>query len=75
MSFAVLGFRPGKDELVFEQSLSLAAEELKAVMGWTSDEDHVGAEFRLSATQALEIERLESVAFPHGFDLYLTSYE
>ncbi|MCJ8206119.1 hypothetical protein [Pseudomonas sp. RGM2987] len=75
MSFAVLGFRPGKDEPVFEQNLSLVTEELKTVMGWKSEDDHVGVDFRLSVTQVLEIERLESVAFPHGLDLYLTSYE
>ncbi|WP_060613177.1 hypothetical protein [Pseudomonas brassicacearum] len=75
MSFGVLGFFPGKDELVFEQSISLSVEDLKPVMQWAGSNDHIGADFRLSAKQVLEIERLASLVLPQGLDLYLTSYD
>ncbi|SDB26564.1 hypothetical protein SAMN03159382_02235 [Pseudomonas sp. NFACC23-1] len=74
MSFGVLGFYPGKDELVFEQSISLSVADLKPVMQWLDGNDHIGADFRLSTKQVLEIERLTLLAFPRGLDLYLTSY-
>lgn len=75
MSFAVLGFYPGKDELVIEQSVSLSVEDLAPVMEWKSNIDHIGADFRLSAKQILEIERLASRALREDLDLYLTSDE
>ncbi|NUT84283.1 hypothetical protein THH46_01575 [Pseudomonas sp. NA13] len=75
MSFWVLGFYPGKDELVFEQSISLSVEDLKPVMQWAGSNDHIGADFRLSAKQVLEIERLASLVLPQELDLYLTSYD
>ncbi|MCD9118281.1 hypothetical protein SAMN04488697_10291 [Pseudomonas sp. 43mfcvi1.1] len=74
MSFLLLGFYPGKDELVFEESIGLSVEDLKTVMQWVGSNDHIGADFRLSAAQVLEIERLASLVFPQGLDLYLTSY-
>ncbi|MFL7963612.1 hypothetical protein ACEI36_15400 [Pseudomonas kielensis] len=73
MSFAVLGFYPGKDELVFEQSINLSAEDLRPVMHWTDNTDHIGADFRLSTKQIIEIGRLASLALPEELDLYLTS--
>ena len=73
MNFSVMGFHPEKDELVFEQSISLSVEDLIPLMQWTSSNDCVGVDFRLTKTQALEIERLASVVFPEGLDLYLTS--
>lgn len=75
MSFAVLGFYPGKDELVIEQSVSLSVEDLAPVMEWKSNIDHIGADFRLSAKQILEIQRLASRALREDLDLYLTSDE
>ncbi|MBV4554722.1 hypothetical protein HU742_026570 [Pseudomonas sp. SWRI102] len=75
MSFAVLGFYPGKEELVFEQSINLSVEDLVPVMDWTNNIDHIGADFRLSTKQILEIERLASLALPEDLDLYLTSGE
>ncbi|MCP1442233.1 hypothetical protein J3D54_001365 [Pseudomonas sp. GGS8] len=73
MNFSVIGFHPGKDELVFEQSISLSVEDLIPIMQWTSSNECIGVDFRLTTTQALEIERLASLAFPQGLDLYLTS--
>lgn len=73
MIFSVMGFHPDKDELVFEQNISLSVEDLAPVMQWTNSNDCIGVDFRLTATQALEIERLASLAFPQGLDLYLTS--
>lgn len=75
MSFGVLGFHPGKDELVFEQNIGLSVAELKTILRWASEDEHIGADFRLSATQVLAIEQLEAVVFPRGLDLYLTSYD
>jgi len=75
VSFAVLGFYPGKDELVIEQSVSLSVEDLAPVMEWKSNIDHIGADFRLSAKQILEIQRLASRALREDLDLYLTSDE
>ncbi|WP_214510982.1 hypothetical protein [Pseudomonas brassicacearum] len=75
MSFAVLGFSPGKDELVFEQSINLSVEDLVPVIGWTNNIDHIGSDFRLSTKQILEIECLTSLALPEDIDLYLTSGE
>lgn len=75
MSFAVLGFYPDKDELVIEQSISLSVEDLASVMEWKSNIDHIGADFRLSTKQIIEIERLASLVFPGDLDLYLTSGE
>ncbi|WP_434602506.1 hypothetical protein J3P91_01295 [Pseudomonas sp. Z4-7] len=75
MSFAVLGFYPDKDELVIEQSISLSVEDLAPVMEWKSNIDHIGANFRLSAKQILEIQRLASLALREDLDLYLTSDE
>ena len=73
MSFLVMGFHPDKDELVFEQAISLSVEDLIPVMQWTNSNDCVGVDFRLTTAQALEIERLASVTFPEELDLYLTS--
>jgi hypothetical protein len=73
MIFSVMGFHPGKDELVFEHDINLSVEDLTPVMQWTNSNDCIGVDFRLTATQALEIERLASLAFPQGLDLYLTS--
>lgn len=75
MSFVVLGFYPGKDEWVIEQSVSLSVEDLAPVMEWKSNIDYIGADFRLSAKQILEIQRLASVALREDLDLYLTSDE
>ncbi|WP_434696188.1 hypothetical protein J3P89_26690 [Pseudomonas sp. Z1-14] len=73
MSFAVLGFYPDKDELVIEQSISLSVEDLAPVMEWKSNIDHIGADFRLSTKQIIEIERLASLALREDLDMYLTS--
>ena len=75
MSFAVLGFYPGKDELVFEQSNNLSEKDLTPVMHWTDNTDYIGADFKLSKTQIIEIGRLASLAFPAELDFYLTSTE
>jgi hypothetical protein len=75
MSFIVLGFYPGKDALVFEQSINLTLQELMPVMHWENSRDHVGADFKLSTEQTVEIERLASLAMPRELDLYLTSNE
>ena len=75
MSFAVLGFYPGKDELVFEQSNNLSEKDLTPVMHWTDNTDYIGADFKLSKTQIIEIGRLASSAFPTELDFYLTSTE
>ncbi|MFJ3369008.1 pyocin S6 family toxin immunity protein [Pseudomonas sp. NPDC086251] len=73
MNFSVMGFHSDKDELVFEQNIGLSVEDLMPVMQWTSSNDCIGVDFQLTATQALEIERLASVAFPKGLDLYMAS--
>lgn len=73
MGFAVLGFYPGKDEMVFEQNINLSVDDLMPVMHWTSNIDPIGADYRLSKRQIIEIERLASLAFPGELDLYLTS--
>ncbi|OOG81608.1 hypothetical protein B0E42_24465 [Pseudomonas sp. A25(2017)] len=73
--FWVLGFHSDKNELVFEQLVSLSVEDLKPVMQWVFNDDHIGVDFRLSMKQVLEIERLASLVFPQGLDLYLTSYD
>jgi hypothetical protein len=75
VSFAVLGFYPGKDELVFEQSIDLSIEDLMSLMFWTDNTDYIGADFKLSKTQIIEIGRLASSAFPTELDFYLTSTE
>jgi hypothetical protein len=72
MSCAVLGFYPDNDELAFERSISLSVLDLKPLMQWQDSNDHIGADFRLSATQVLELERLTLLAFPGGLELYLT---
>jgi hypothetical protein len=73
--FWVLGFHSDKNELVFEQLVSLSVEDLKPVMQWVLNDDHIGVDFRLSMKQVLEIERLASLVLPQGLDLYLTSYD
>ncbi|RON10897.1 hypothetical protein BK659_05140 [Pseudomonas brassicacearum] len=73
MIFSVMGFHPGRDELVFEHGISLSVADLTPVMQWTNTNECIGVDFRLTAAQALEIERLASVVFPEGLDLYLTS--
>lgn len=73
MDFLVMGFHPDKDELVFEQTISLSVEDLTLVMQWTNSNDCEGVDFRLTTAQALEIERLASVTFPEELDFYLTS--
>ncbi|WP_434654128.1 hypothetical protein J3P96_26285 [Pseudomonas sp. R3-56] len=75
MSFVVLGFYPGKDKLVFEQSIDLSVDDLASVMEWANSIDYLGADFRLSTKQIIEIERLASLVFPGDLDLYLTSGE
>lgn len=75
MIFSVMGFHPSKDELVFEQNISLSVADLSPVMQWANRNDCVGVDFRLATAQVLEIERLASVAFPEGLDLYLASSE
>ena len=75
MLFGMLGFCPGKDESVFKQSINLSVEDLKPVMRWMSNQDHIGADFKLSAEQVHEIEQLASVVFPEGLDFYLTSHD
>ncbi|MFL6609676.1 MAG: hypothetical protein ACJ8HF_15710 [Pseudomonas sp.] len=75
MNFAVLGFYPGKDELVFEQSINLSIEDLMPLMHWTDSTEYIGADFKLSKAQIIDIGRLASVAFPVELDLYLTSTE
>lgn len=75
MNFAVLGFYPGKDELAFEQSINLSVEDLMPLMHWTDSTEYIGADFRLSKKQIIDIERLASLAFPAELDLYLTSTE
>lgn len=73
--FWVLGFHSDKNELVFEQLVSLSVEDLKPVMQWVLNDDHIGVDFRLSMEQVLENERLASLVLPRGLDLYLTSYD
>ncbi|CAI8880230.1 MULTISPECIES: DUF7683 domain-containing protein [Pseudomonas] len=73
MMFSVMGFEPGKDELTFEVSINVSVDELAPVMGWTGASDCIGADFRLTAAQIVEIEQLCSVSFPEGMDLYLAS--
>ncbi|WP_260962765.1 DUF7683 domain-containing protein [Pseudomonas citri] len=75
MTFGVLGFYRNRDELVFEQDISLSVEDLKPVMRWMNNQDHIGADFKLSAAQVREIEQLASVVFPEGLDFYLTSHD
>ncbi|QXI53829.1 MULTISPECIES: hypothetical protein [Pseudomonas] len=75
MNFAVLGFYPGQDELVFEQSINLSIKDLMPLMLWTDNTDYIGADFKLSKTQIIEIGRLASLAFPAELDFYLTSTE
>jgi hypothetical protein len=75
MSFSVMGFHSDKDELVFEQNIGLSLEDLMPAMQWTSSNDCIGVDSRLNVTQRLEIERLASVAFPEGLDLYMASSE
>ena len=62
MNFAVLGFYPGQDELVFEQSINLSIKDLMPLMLWTDNTDYIGADFKLSKTQIIEIGRLASLA-------------
>lgn len=73
MDFSVMGFNPDRDEVVFEQIIGLSLDDLALVMQWTNSTDCIGVDFRLTATQTLEIERLASLVFPQGLDLYLTS--
>ena len=73
--FWVLGFHSDKNELVFEQLVSLSVKDLKPVMQWVLNDAHIGVDFRLSMEQVLEIERLASLVLPQGLDLYLTSYD
>jgi len=75
MIFSIMGFHPGKDELVFEKCIGLSEKELIPVMKWTKNNEYVGADFRLTAAQASEIERLAFISFPEGLDFYLTSSE
>ncbi|WDH47792.1 pyocin S6 family toxin immunity protein [Pseudomonas chlororaphis] len=73
MIFSIMGFHPGEDKLAFELSVSLSSADLSHVMNWTNDNEYVGAEFLLTASQIVEIERLCFVDLPRGLDLYLAS--
>ncbi|WP_092305729.1 hypothetical protein [Pseudomonas sp. NFIX28] len=73
MIFSIMGFHPGEDKLAFELSVSLSSADLSPVMNWTNDSECIGVEFRLTASQVLEVERLCFVDLPRGFDLYLAS--
>ncbi|MGN8345294.1 pyocin S6 family toxin immunity protein [Pseudomonas sp. SMV71] len=73
-TFNILGFSPDKNGLVFEQCIQLPMEQLMSVMQWKNVDSHVGADFKLSAKQVLEIERLGRMSFCKELDLYLTSY-
>lgn len=42
--------------MVFEQCIHLSVEQLMPVMQWGVAENHVGADFKLSAKQVLESE-------------------
>ncbi|MFJ2366048.1 hypothetical protein ACIPIN_20480 [Pseudomonas sp. NPDC087697] len=75
MIFSVMGFHPGRDDLVFEHSISLSVADLIPVMQWTNTNECVGVDIRLIAAQVLEVEHLASVVFPEGLDLYLTSFD
>lgn len=72
--FWIIGFHANKNVMIFEERISLSVEDLKPVMRWMHNDDHIGLEFRLSVGQMLEIERLTSSVFPQDLDLYLTSY-
>ncbi|TVT80593.1 hypothetical protein [Pseudomonas sp. H3(2019)] len=75
MIFSVMGFNPGKDELVYEQSFDLSVADLTPIMHWVDASDCIGVDFPLSKTQAAKIADLASIELPQNLDFFLSSHD
>lgn len=73
MKHRVMGYRSDQGPTVYRKDLSIELSELKAVMGWETDEDCIYV-YELSASQLLEIEKLSGLVFPEGLFFQLDCY-
>lgn len=74
MTFEVIGFASGEDDLRYQQDIPLSREELTVIMPWKEEGDWV-YDWRLTEHQIIEIQKLCPFQLPVDLDLYLSCYQ
>lgn len=71
MRYVIMGVPDGEDFASFEKEIPLSVADLKPIMGWEKDGDHV-YDYRLTSEQISAIEQRCSLELPRNLELFLT---